>query len=182
MTYSQNIKKRQTRKNVLNVLDNKLNSIKLLSSLETEIKDLDSVIDPKELSPASVATIKYGDGNVYFESNGEPAIIEMDYIGSFKGSNKLGLGWYIKTTNKKIIIYSKTKSHIKDVLFTYIGSLTIINCRVTNWNRSVFYAKRENLDKSYWNVIYSKWNSYYNKPEETKNKKIINRAIKKTII
>ena len=45
---------------------------------------------------ATTGTLKYGRGDVVFETNGEIAALQIDYIGAIKGVKKLGGGWTIK--------------------------------------------------------------------------------------
>ena len=44
----------------------------------------------KEQPIATKATLTYGRGEALLQTNGEVAAIQIDYIGAFKGTNRLG--------------------------------------------------------------------------------------------
>ena len=75
-------------------------------------------INTLEKPVASQGTIKYGDGNVFFETNGEVAAFEIDYIGAIKGIKKLAEGWTIKIGKRKAVIFSMAQSELSELLFT----------------------------------------------------------------
>ena len=45
---------------------------------------------------ATTGLLKYGTGEVTFQTNGEVAAFEIGYSGKIQGINKLGDGWSIK--------------------------------------------------------------------------------------
>ena len=77
-------------------------------------------INRKESIKATTGKIKYGEGSVFFEGNGEVAAFEFQYKGSFKGVNCLSEGWEMKASKNKIIIYSLAQTPLQDKLFNYI--------------------------------------------------------------
>ncbi len=80
------------------------------------MKDL---INRKNITNSTLGKIKYGNGAVYFEGNGEIAALELDYNGSFKGINCLSDGWEMKTSQSKIIIWSLAQTPLKEKLFNH---------------------------------------------------------------
>ena len=126
--------------------------------------------------------IKYGKGSVFFETNGEVAVFEINYRGAIKGVKKLGEGWTAKIGENKIIIFSMAKSGLSELLFTYVGELEITSCRFVTWSQSLFHAKVSNLNQNKWTNNYGQWQSDARKPEEIKTESVIGRKIKKSSI
>ena len=133
--------------------------------------------DIKGLTPSSIAKLKYGKGNVYLETNGEVAGIEISYRGAFKGVNTLGDGWTIKAGRNKIIIYSLAKTQIKELLFRYIGELKIVRAKYATWNNESYNAKIVNLNRNDWNISNGNWGADGRKYEEIETQKIIYRKV-----
>tara|TARA_Y100001938_G_C8100088_1_gene441032 strand:- start:1149 stop:1580 length:432 start_codon:yes stop_codon:yes gene_type:complete len=139
-------------------------------------------IDINNITNAKRAKIKYGDGAVYFEGNGEVAAFEIKYTGNFKAVNCLSEGWDMKTGRNKIIIWSLAQTPISEKLFNYIGSLEITNAIFANWEGESYVAAVSSIDKSSWKKSDGNWNSDGRKPEEIENNKIIHRKIYKSKI
>lgn len=136
----------------------------------------------RKLAPATNVAISYGTGSVEIESNGEIALIEINYNGSFKGVNRLGAGWTMKAGKSKIIIFSLAQSEITNVLFDYIGELTIKSAKYVTWDEQYKTAKVNNLNKNDWNLANADWGSDARKYEEIETQKIIHKKIRKTTI
>ena len=131
---------------------------------------------------ATTGKIKYGDGSVFFEGNGEVAAFEFQYKGSFKGVNCLSEGWEMKASNNKIIIWSLAQTPLSEKLFNYIGSLEIISAKFINWHEESYVASILTLDKTTWTKSDGKWNSDGRKPEEVEKNKVIHKKIYKSKI
>ena len=131
---------------------------------------------------ATTGKIKYGDGSVFFEGNGEVAAFEFRYKGSFKGVNCLSEGWEMKASNNKIIIWSLAQTPLSEKLFNYIGSLESISARFINWHEESYVASILTLDKTTWTKSDGKWNSDGRKPEEVEKNKVIHKKIYKSKI
>jgi|TARA_R100000482_G_C5124837_1_gene148015 hypothetical protein len=131
---------------------------------------------------ASQGLIKYGDGNVFFETNGEVAGFEIDYIGAIKGVKRLGQGWTIKIGKRKAIIYSMAQSELSELLFTYVGEFEITKCKYVTWDLQMRQANVVNVSRDTWNSNYGEYQSDARKPEEIVSKTIIGREIKKSSI
>ena len=131
---------------------------------------------------ASQGLIKYGDGNVFFETNGEVAGFEIDYIGAIKGVKRLGQGWTIKIGKRKAIIYSMAQSELSELLFTYVGEFEITKCKYVTWDLKMRQANVVNVSRDTWNSNYGEYQSDARKPEEIVSKTIIGRKIKKSSI
>ena len=143
------------------------------------MKDL---INRKNITNSKLGKIKYGDGVVYFEGNGEIAALELDYSGSFKGINCLSNGWEMKTSQNKIIIWSLAQTPLREKLFNYIGTLEITNARFANWEEELHIASIVKIDKTTWFDSDGKWNSDGRKPEEVEKNKVIHKKIYKSKI
>ena len=139
-------------------------------------------INRLEKPVATEGTIKYGDGNVYFETNGEVAAFEIDYIGLIKGIKKLGDGWTIKIGKTKIVIYSMAQSELSELLFTYVGELEITNCKYVTWHIASKQANIVNISNHSWGSNYGQWAYDARRPEEVVDKTIIGRKVKKSSI
>ena len=131
---------------------------------------------------ASQGLIKYGDGDVFFETNGEVAGFEIDYIGAIKGVKRLGEGWVIKIGKSKAIIYSMAQSELSELLFTYVGEFEITKCKYVTWDQQMHQANVVNVSRDTWNSNYGEYQSDARKPEEIVSKTIIGRKIKKSSI
>ena len=139
-------------------------------------------IDRKNKPLATTGTLKYGRGDVTFETNGEVAAFDIDYIGTIKGVKKLGSGCTIKIGERKIIIFSIAESELTELLFTYIGEMEITKCMFVNWEENKYFANIENLNRNKWNINFGEWGSDARKPEEIETQKIIGRKVKKSSI
>ena len=139
-------------------------------------------INTLEKPVASQGTIKYGDGNVFFETNGEVAAFEIDYIGAIKGIKKLGDGWTIKIGENKIVILSMAQSELTELLFNYVGELEITSCKFVGWNEVLYHARVTNLSQNKWSDNYGEWAYDARKPEEIISRAVIGRKVKKSSI
>ena len=139
-------------------------------------------IDRKNKPLATTGTLKYGRGDVTFETNGEVAAFDIDYIGTIKGVKKLGAGWTIKIGESKIIIFSMAESELTELLFTYVGELEITSCRYVSWYNRLNHSIVQNLNQNIWNINFGEWGSDARKPEEIETQKIIGRKVKKSSI
>tara|TARA_R110002012_G_scaffold286879_1_gene478787 strand:+ start:9236 stop:9673 length:438 start_codon:yes stop_codon:yes gene_type:complete len=139
-------------------------------------------INRKNKPIATTGTLKYGRGDVVFETNGEVAAFEIDYIGSIKGVKKLGAGWSIKIGKNKIVIFSMAESELTELLFTYVGELEITSCKYVAWDSVLRHANVNNLNQNSWEINYGEWGSDARKPEEIETQKIIVRKVKKSSI
>ena len=136
----------------------------------------------RQLAPANIVKIKYGTGSVEIEANGEVALIEINYIGTFKGVNRLGSGWTMKAGVSKIIIYSLAQSQLTNVLFDYIGELDITSAKYVTWDEEYQVAKVESLNRNDWNLAKGNWGADARKYEEIETQKIIHKKVRKTRI
>ena len=136
----------------------------------------------RQLAPATNVVLKYGTGTVEIESNGEIALIEINYNGAFKGVNRLGAGWTMKAGKSKVIIFSLAQSEITNVLFDYIGELEITSAKYVTWDVQYKVASIENLNRNDWKLSNATWNSDSRKYEEIETQKIIHRTVRKTRI
>ena len=139
-------------------------------------------INTLEKPVASQGTIKYGDGNVFFETNGEVAAFEIDYIGAIKGIKKLAEGWTIKIGKRKAVIFSMAQSELSELLFTYVGELEITKCKYVTWDLKANQANIVNVSRDTWNSNYGEYQSDARKPEEIVSKTVIGRKVKKSSI
>ena len=139
-------------------------------------------IDRLEKVQAIKGTLKYGDGRALFKTSGEVAAFEINYNGAIKGIKKLGDGWTIKIGKNKIVIFSMAQSELTELLFTYVGSLTITKCIFVNWNLEKYFANIEKKDTSSWGKTIGQWQSDGRKPEEIIDEKVIKKTIKKSVI
>ena len=139
------------------------------------------LINRKNLPVASTGTLKYGRGDVVFETNGEIAVFEIGYIGAVRGVKKLGKGWIIKASKNKIVVFSTAQVELSELLFTYVGELKITSCKCTCWNKTKFHANIQNLNRNDWNINYGEWGSDARKYEEIETEKIIRRKVRKTL-
>ena len=131
---------------------------------------------------ASKATLTYGRGEALLEANGEIAAIEMDYIGTFKGINRLGANWFMKVGRRKLIIFSLGKTPIKELLFNYSGELRIIACRYVTWNEKLKTANIVNLNTNTWNENKGTFDFDARKPEEIQNIQVVGKKVRKSSI
>ena len=131
---------------------------------------------------ATTGEIKYGLGSVTFETNGEVAAFEIDYVGAIKGIKKLGEGWTIKIGENKIVIFSMAQSELTELLFNYVGELEITSCKFVGWNEILYHARVTNLSQNKWNDNYGQWAYDARKPEEIVSKTVIGRKVKKSSI
>ena len=136
----------------------------------------------RQLAPATNVAISYGTGTVEIESNGEIALIEINYNGAFKGVNRLGAGWTMKAGKSKVIIFSLAQSEITNVLFDYIGELEITSAKYVTWDEQYKTAQVNNLNKNDCNLANADWGSDARKYEEIETQKIIHKKIRKTTI
>lgn len=139
-------------------------------------------IDRKNKPIATTGTLKYGRGDVVFETNGEVAAFHIDFLGSIKGVKKLGAGWTIKIGQNKIVIYSMAESDLTELLFTYVGELEITSCRYVTWDNVLRHSNIQNLNQNSWEINYGNWGADARKPEEIETQKIIGRKVKKSSI
>ena len=139
-------------------------------------------IDRKNKPIATTGTLKYGRGDVVFETNGEVAAFHIDFLGSIKGVKKLGAGWTIKIGQNKIVIYSMAESDLTELLFTYVGELEITSCRYVTWDNVLRHSNIQNLNQNSWEINYGNWGADARKPEEIETQKIIGRKGKKSSI
>ena len=139
-------------------------------------------IDRKNKPIATTGTLKYGRGDVVFETNGEVAAFHIDFLGSIKGVKKLGAGWTIKIGQNKIVIYSMAESDLTELLFTYVGELEITSCRYVTWDNVLRHSNIQNLNQNSWEINYGNWGADARKPEEVETHKIIVRKVKKSSI
>ena len=139
-------------------------------------------IDRKNKPIATTGTLKYGRGDVVFETNGEVAAFHIDFLGSIKGVKKLGAGWTIKIGQNKIVIYSMAESELTELLFTYVGELEITSCRYVTWDNVLRHSNIQNLNQNRWEINYGNWGADARKPEEIITQEIIGRKVKKSSI
>ena len=139
-------------------------------------------IDRLNKPQSTTGKLKYGRGDVTFETNGEVAAFEIDYIGVIKGIKKLGEGWTIKIGKNKIVIFSLAESELTELLFTYIGEMEITKCMFVNWEENKYFANIENLNRNKWNINFGEWGSDARKPEEIEDITTIKKQIKKSSI
>ena len=139
-------------------------------------------INRKNTIKASTGKIKYGDGSVFFEGNGEVAAFEFKYKGSFKGVNCLSEGWEMKASRNKIIIFSLAQTPLSEKLFNYIGSLEITSAKFVNWEEELYVASVLTLDKSTWTKSDGTWGGDGRKPEEVDKNRLIHKKIYKSKI
>lgn len=139
-------------------------------------------IDRLNKHQAVQGTILYRNGNVYFNTTGEIAALEIDYVGNIKAINKLGEGWNIKAGKNKILIYSFSQTPLTELLFTYVGQLQIIKCIFVNWNLEAYNANIVFENNSLFGTSKSIFSNDHRKYEEIAQKSYIKKRIKKTII
>ena len=139
-------------------------------------------IDRLNKPQATTAKIKYGRGIATCETNGEIAAIEINYVGKIKGVKKLGEGWNIAIGKNKMIIWSLAQTEFTPELFTYIGSLKLIDCYIVTWQKEKIKGSVENLSKNNWEQNTGEWQSEARKPEEIQTEKYIRKKIRKSII
>tara|TARA_R110000824_G_scaffold289395_6_gene477987 strand:+ start:194 stop:625 length:432 start_codon:yes stop_codon:yes gene_type:complete len=139
-------------------------------------------INRKNTIKATTGRIKYGEGSVFFEGNGEVAAFEFTYKGSFKGVNCLSEGWEMKASVNKIIIWSLAQTPLSEKLFNYIGNLEITSAKFVNWDEESYFASVLTLDKSTWTKSDGNWSSDSRKPEEVEKNKVIHKKIYKSKI
>ena len=131
---------------------------------------------------ATTGEIKYGLGSVTFETNGEVAAFEIDYIGAIKGIKKLAEGWTIKIGKRKAVIFSMAQSELSELLFTYVGELEITKCKYVTWDLKANQANIVYVSRDTWNSNYGEYQSDARKPEEIISKTVIGRKVKKSSI
>lgn len=147
-----------------------------------KVKEIKETPGIRELPPANSVRIIYGKGEVRCESNGEIAGLEISYRGAFHGRKKLGAGWSIKANKTKILIFSLAQTSITELLFKYIGELSVVRATYVTWDNIMKSARIENLNKNDWNLAYGKWDFDGRKYEEIETEKIIHRKVLKTRI
>ena len=128
------------------------------------------------------AKIKYGRGIVTCETNGEVAALEINFRGNINAVKKLGEGWSIRAGKNKMIIWSFAQSEFTPELFSYIGSLEILDAYIVTWKKKKIKVIVENLSRNNWNDNTGQWQSDARKPEEIQTEKYIRKKLKKTII
>jgi len=133
-------------------------------------------------SPATNVEIKYANGNVFCNSNGEVAAFEITYKGSINAINKLGNGWTLTIGENKIIIVSIAQTPVSNVLFSYIGVFEMLSCSYVTWDLKKHRAKILGIKKEYWTNNSTQWGSAGTKPEELESGKIVKKRIKKRIV
>ena len=131
---------------------------------------------------ATTGLLKYGTGEVTFQTNGEVAAFEIGYSGKIQGINKLGNGWSIKIGENKIVIFSLAQTELTELLFTYIGSFSVTYCEFATWDNNLYTANTKNISNDQWSNNSGQWQSDARKPEEIINQKIIKKPIKKSVI
>ena len=136
----------------------------------------------KEQPIATKATLTYGRGEALLKTNGEVAAIQIDYIGTFKGTNKLGKNWFMKVGRRKLIIFSLGKTPIRELLFNYSGELRILGCRYVAWDEKLRTANIIDLNKNTWNQNTGTFDFDARKPEEIQNIEVIGKKVRKSSI
>jgi hypothetical protein len=130
---------------------------------------------------ATTGTLKYGLGDVIFNTNGEVAAFQITYRGKIRGTKKLREGWTIKIGKSKIVIFSMAQTELSELLFSYVGEFEIISCEYVDWNLESRHANIINQSKTNWEQSRISWESDSRKPEEIDKPKI-SRTIKKSVI
>lgn len=160
--------------------DGQVTVLDIVMLIDTVLIQSDDRVDGRGDVGATVGTINYGNGEVFFESNGDVAVFEIMYNGNFKAVNCLGEGWSMKARNNRMIIWSTGVRPVGERLFNYIGELDILSAKFINWQGEAYRPNIITLDKTSWNKSNNNWGSDGRKPEETQNRKIIHKRIEKT--
>ena len=71
------------------------------------------------------ATLKYYDGNVYLETDGNPVAVEITYKGDFSGESNLPNGFLITGNKGKLLIVRITNQPFPESLFSYSGGFMV---------------------------------------------------------
>jgi hypothetical protein len=133
-------------------------------------------------SPATEVKIKYGNGLVSCDVNGEIAGFEIKYKGSVRAMSKLGNGWVLSVGENKIVIASVAQTPIGDTLFSYIGVLEILSCSYVTWDLKKKKAKILGAKEESWKNTSTLWDSLGTKPEELEFGKVVKKRIRKKIV
>ena len=129
---------------------------------------------------ASSAILTYGDGNMFLETNGEVAGLQIIYKGSFRAVKLLGRGWTMSSGRNTVLIYSLCKAEFSEHILRYVGELEVLSCKVATWNKNLFNAYIKTKDKKTFNSTSSAWGSKGDKWENMKYEKIVKREVLKT--
>lgn len=107
--------------------------------------------------------LEYGLGYVNLVNLIKPEIITINYVGNFYIA-KPNLNYYFIRKRNKIILRPKkiNTSISSDLLFKYIGSVKILNCKVGKKSAKIVQNNIDRFDKirSTWDTMNLEWHDY----------------------
>lgn len=96
------------------------------------------ILNPEKsnLTALNTARIRYGDGEILFESDGVPAGLEIDVSGDFMlHPADLPEGWELSSSGNKILLYDLSAAGVAgDYRISYNGDLTILSALAADWH------------------------------------------------
>tara|TARA_Y100000593_G_C4286282_1_gene325654 strand:+ start:114 stop:530 length:417 start_codon:yes stop_codon:yes gene_type:complete len=107
--------------------------------------------------------LEYGLGYVNLIDIIEPEIITINYVGGFYLFDPNNNFTFVRKRNKIILRPKKTKTTISNnLLFRYIGSIKILNCKVGKKSAKIVQNNIDRFDKisSTWDTMNLEWHDY----------------------
>jgi hypothetical protein len=113
----------------------------------------------------TTATITYNDGKVYFECDGNPLAIMMQYEGRIDAKSLLPNGFIIQEKNNRIMILRLCSTQFPEVLFEYIGNFKIKRTDLYDNKNRITATSSTKTDQFYriqdnWSQLNSTWSEY----------------------
>ena len=116
------------------------------------------------------AKIKYYDGSLYLETNGNPVLVDISYKGKISAESNMPDGFIVLEKPNRIIIMRFNQNQMPEHILDYVGTFRIQNATVYDSLNSIVPAEIEALnhqwknmskDGNTWGDSTSVWESHY---------------------
>ena len=94
----------------------------------------------QDIEVTTSATLSVLDNTIEFEINGTPSNIMINYNGAGQFRKQIPANIKVKVSKNAILITNIFKQKIPNILFEYIGNITIYNCQIMNFDGSKIKA------------------------------------------
>ena len=136
------------------------------------------------------AKIKYYDGSLYLEANGNPVLVDISYKGKISAESNMPDGFIVLEKRNRIIIIRFNQNQMPEHIFSYDGTFKIKTARVYDGSGASILSEIDKLSHKWghmiktnntWSLSSSTWESHReNDSYINKNKR--NRPMKKSVI
>lgn len=135
--------------------------------------------------------VSYYDGKLCLKTNGNPLVVEIDYIGKIRAESNMPDGFIVLENNNKIIIIRFNQNQMPEHIFSYEGKFKIKTARVYDGSGASILSEIDTLshkwnnmikDDETWGNSKSIWESYREKYTYVDENRNTYRSVRKSFI